>query len=173
MVKNGKTFTEYDVNEKGEIFSSSYCKKGVRRRLKELRIGNYLGVSIRKKIFLIHRLVAIKFIPNPENKPQVNHKNGIKTDNRVENLEWATRSENMVHAYHALGLQNKKSNLGNYYGNSFRSVQVIQFDKDGSKIKLFDCARRASHELNISETAISNCLNGRSKSAGGYIWAYA
>ncbi len=94
----------YSADEQGNIYSHRYTTTNILKPLE--RVHGYLGVifsidAVRKNI-AIHRLIALTFIPNPENKQEVNHKNGIKTDNRAENLEWCTRSENLKHAYHEL-----------------------------------------------------------------------
>lgn len=78
-----------------EKFLKPTVSKSKRHAYPTVRLANY-GKS---KDFKVHRLLAMHFIPNPENKPFINHKNGIKTDNRIENLEWCTGSENTLHAY--------------------------------------------------------------------------
>lgn len=104
----------YSVSNLGRV-RSNFRIKGPRNTIKTNTIilkqgisnSGYSRVNLhsdgKQRCYSVHRLVAKAFIPNPEAKPQTNHKNGIKTDNRLENLEWATRSENQRHRYNELG----------------------------------------------------------------------
>ena len=107
--------SEGNVRSKDRIRANGIPIKGKQLKPNVLKDG-YAQVTLvvngKPKCMKIHRLVAIAFIENPENKPQVNHKNGIRNDNRVENLEWVTISENHRHAFAVLGKKAAKYWLG-------------------------------------------------------------
>lgn len=90
---------DYFVTKDGKIFSKRKFSSLTELKLSRGGHKGYLKVRVSKKDMFVHRLVAIAYIPNPDNKEVVNHINGIKDDNRLENLEWCTRSENCKHAY--------------------------------------------------------------------------
>jgi hypothetical protein len=152
---------------KGKIIKLSLDRDGYYKLSlhKENKIKNFAG----------HRLVAIAFIPNPENKPQVNHKNGIRTDNRVENLEWCTNSENVKHAFKIL---NRKTNKGKRWKNKVivknlhARKPIIQRNSDGFIVRKFDSIFKAVEELGISSISVWRCCSGRQKSHKGFILEY-
>lgn len=137
--------------------------------------SGYLRVELYKqksrKCFYVHRLVASMFIPNPLNKPEVNHIDGNKLNNCVDNLEWTTISENQIHAIKN-GLRKSSPMLGKIGHLSPCSKPVIQYDLQGNFIKLWLCGSDAARNLSMSATSISLCATNKHKTANGYIWRY-
>ena len=124
VVFNGK---EIFVNPNGDCF---HFHAKWKRRVKLIPTNNgkgYFRLSVNGKTIYIHRLVAMAFIDNPNNKPHVNHMNGIKSDNRVDNLEWATESENSFHAINT-GLHKTRGEDSHFA--KLTSDQVLEILKD-------------------------------------------
>ena len=163
---------KYQISNLGNVKSLQFWKEKILKSLKNW--GWYLSISLfykqkQKKCF-IHRLVAQEFIPNPENKPFINHKNWIRDDNRVENLEWVTRSENEKHKFNVLWY--KWSNYGKFWKYSNSSKKINQYTKEWKFIKTWYWAREIQRELNIHFWLISlNCL-WKCKTVKWFIFKY-
>ena len=165
---------QYEVSTEGQVrrirdnFYPKYCKDK----------DGYMSCSLNngdgtKTKYRVHRLIAMAFIPNPENKPEVNHINSIRDDNRAENLEWCTRSENEKHAYRDGRHQDLKDrareNLLKYAVKAI-SVPVRQFDLNGKFIAEYPSISEASRKTGINATSISQASQGQKELAGGYKW---
>lgn len=172
---------QYQVSNLGRVKSlerSISCKDGrksyiVPKRIMKLNKDNlgYLNVMLCKngkiKRFRVHQLVARTFIPNPENLPMINHKNEIKTDNRVENLEFCTAKHNANY-----GTRNERLSKINKGKISLKRKTILQFTLDNVFIRVWDSATTASKELNINQSNITSCCRGKRNQCGGYVWRF-
>ena len=143
----------YAITPEGEVWS--YRNK---RFLKPMDNGKgYLYVNLfrdnEKKNYLIHRLVGEAYIPNPENLPEINHKDENKENNCLQNLEWCDAKYNINY-----GTRNDKI-----------KKSILQYDLDGNFIREWECASDVGKEVRKN---IVHCLKGRTKTAYGFIWKY-
>lgn len=133
--------------------------------------NGYLKVDLydngKKSSKRIHRLVAEAYIPNPYNKPDVNHKDGNKHNNSVDNLEWVTKSENMTHAYQT-GLNKPHPTygmLGHKNPNGGRKGRKVMISETGD---VFDSIKECAEFINGSDRRICDCINGKQDSYMNY-----
>jgi hypothetical protein len=145
--------------------------------------GGYHRVDLCKdkvrKPYRVHRLVAEAFIPNINNKPQVNHIDGNRINNNVENLEWCTNSENNKHAWESGLREEYREKLsermkGNKIGESSRKRAVLKIDESEEVIGTFNSLKEAGLEYGENAyTTISKCCSGKIDKAYGFRWVYA
>ena len=153
-------FKYYDITKEGVIINLKTNRKY------KGTIGNngYLTFNTKRNNknynYLVHRLIAIKYIPNPNNYPVINHIDGNKLNNSIDNLEWCTQSDNIKHAFNT-GL---KEGTGK---------TVLQIDVNTHKIiNIFKSAKEAERITGINHSAISGVCRGTRKTAGNYKWKY-
>lgn len=174
----------YQVSNYGNIKSLTRFD-GIRERQgqeikQSLKYNGYLQVGLRKnserKFCSVHRLVAIHFLDNPENKLQVNHIDCNKQNNNINNLEWTTSKENLYHAK-INGLRNnmpkgeKHPNFGKYGEHSKSAKKVVRYNRDTGEAKLYN-AKILAKEDGFDVTSISKCCHKKLKTHKGYEWYF-
>lgn len=147
----------YGITSCGKVWSyrrKKFLKPGVNN-------DGYLYINLSKngkyKSYVIHRLVAEAYLPNPENLPQINHKDENKTNNCLQNLEWCDANYNINY-----GTRNTKA-------SNSRKKPILQFSLDGELIREWPSATDVGREVRSN---IGYCIRGRYKTAYGYIWKY-
>lgn len=180
----------YEVSNMGRVKSLNrefLCSNGQIKKNKEKILTprdngrGYLNVHLTKdgchKHLYVHRLVAEAFIPNPENKKEIDHINTIKTDNRVENLRWVTRYENCNNPLTKEKIKNNHADIsgknhpcyGKYNNNG---KKIVQLSEKGELIKIWNSGMEIKRELGYDPSYISKCCNKKKDMCHGYKWIF-
>lgn len=173
--------TKYSISNLGNVrndITRKILKKNTHKKTGYEQIT--LRIDGKSKVLSVHRLVCLEFIPNPDNKKYVNHIDGNKTNNQLDNLEWVTASENMLHDYRVLNrmpaqlgisisekakLKISKKNKGRLNGAA-RAVKCITTGE------IFDTLTEAANKYGLSLGNLSSACQGKLKSTGGKQWEY-
>lgn len=170
-MKEIKDYPDYYVTKDGKIYSKKFHKShnpnSELREMKQIKNGRtgYLQIRLsengKKKTFLVNRLVALTYIPNPNNLPEVDHRDCVKTNNHVSNLEWVTSSENKKRAYKN-GLKKPLITNGEKNGNSkLTNIDVIWIRKNYIPNNNQFGAIALSKKYNVNKSVIYNIIKNK------------
>ena len=168
--KTIEEYPNYQISSMGRVKSLNYKRTGEERIMKPyITKKGYLRIKFLEKKYLVHRLVAQAFLPNIENKPQIDHIDGNKQNNCVSNLRWVTNKENCNNPITLINYSK-----ANKIKSKVRQRLIAQLTKNGEFIRYWESITQASKELDINHTDINGCCKkkyGR-KTAGDYKWIY-
>ena len=167
IIENGK----YVVFNNGSVWIRNWKNTGKPKKMKNhVTTDGYLMCYVNGKNKLVHRLIAECFLPNPNNLPQVNHINEIKTDNRVENLEWCDGKYNSNYGTRNERIAKKNSVVQKNHPK--KSKPVLQYTLGGRFVAEYPSLSEVQRQLGFSEGNISFCCNGKLKSAYKHLWRW-
>ena len=154
-------FSENNINKKYFVSNLGRFKNSFGTIMDNYKVNDngYIRVYISRKTFALHRLIALTFLENSENKEQVNHIDGNKLNNSVKNLEWINNRENQIHKF--------KNGLGNNF-----TRKIGKYDLCGNFIKEYKSIVLAAKDMNVSKSTIRGVLINSRKTSAGFIWKY-
>ena len=170
---NVRSLDRYKKNNKGKYLQRGVVLKKNHDKDGYSIVGLYKsGNSCTKKV---HRLVAQAFIPNPKNKPTVNHKNGIRDDDKLSNLEWATMSENQLHAFRVLKRKPvipNKEQIEKSLKSKYKKVIQYEMQIIIKETARYGSIKEAEKTTGINCTSISRCCRKKQEKTGKYLWRF-
>lgn len=162
---------QYEITKTGRIRNAK-----TKYELKPQNRGGYLRVGLSndgiRQTYSIHRLVSQQFIPNLENKPEVNHKDYNTLNNNVDNLEWVTRKENTDHKMSGEHGEKLRIKLRETVkkGITANEISVLQLDLDNNILSEFKSMSEAERQTGVNRKSIRFCIRGQRQTAGGFKW---